>query len=451
MGNSKSSLLPPEPIKGNANAQEMRGVNSFPEANAMPLQYVSVPQPSDAVEPNHGTSDSQKDILYFTQPKYGSTPQENFNPPVLNSRKALNYKPTAWRAIAWVGLGLVSLLLLTILIFASLTVGIAGALVATTLACIPFAIIFLCISWVGKWDPEPFGLRVASFLWGGGISIALTFLITFLYGLIFTNPTSMFGLAAIQAPFVEEFAKGLGVLSIAFFLRKRFDGPVDGIVYMATIASGFAFTENVLYFSKSLIEGGIGGLTTTFFLRAVLSPFAHVIFSLPMGILAGIAIKRGYGAKGILGMWGIGYIPAVLLHGLWNGSSTLIAGELWFVFYGLIQIPIFLGAVFAVEWFRKNEAYSTYKRLTEYGWAGWFTPLEVESFATWDGRKNSVKWAKRHSLQSGDIMKNITKDVVVLSNVREKIIRGKSTPEILKHEEELLNRITSNKNFLLTL
>ena len=38
--------------------------------------------------------------------------------------------------------------------------------------------------------------------------------------------------------------------------RRFFDGPVDGIVYAATVASGFAFTENIQYFGLQVAEAG---------------------------------------------------------------------------------------------------------------------------------------------------------------------------------------------------
>ena len=62
--------------------------------------------------------------------------------------------------------------------------------------------------------------------------------------------------AVVQAPLVEETAKGIGVLLIFAFSRSHFDGPVDGLVYAATAAAGFAFTENILYFGAALAEGG---------------------------------------------------------------------------------------------------------------------------------------------------------------------------------------------------
>ena len=62
----------------------------------------------------------------------------------------------------------------------------------------------------------------------------------------------------MQAPIVEEFAKGLGVFIIFVIARRAFDGPIDGIVYGGLVGAGFAFTENIQYFAISFIEGGRG-------------------------------------------------------------------------------------------------------------------------------------------------------------------------------------------------
>ena len=103
----------------------------------------------------------------------------------------------------------------------------------------------------------------------------------------------------VQAPIVEEFGKGLGVLLIFATARRAFDGPVDGVVYGALVGAGFAFTENIQYFAISFIEGGVADVTTTFFVRGILSPFAHVMFTSRHRLRAGArrAPRRARGPR----------------------------------------------------------------------------------------------------------------------------------------------------------
>ena len=46
------------------------------------------------------------------------------------------------------------------------------------------------------------------------------------------------------APIIEESLKGLAVLLVFLLFRKEFDSILDGIVYAAITALGFAATEN---------------------------------------------------------------------------------------------------------------------------------------------------------------------------------------------------------------
>ncbi|BAS09146.1 conserved hypothetical protein [Arthrobacter sp. Hiyo4] len=89
------------------------------------------------------------------------------------------------------------------------------------------------------------------------MSIAVTLLVQPFFALTFQfSEVADFQtfMATVQAPIVEEFAKSLGLLMILLLARKHFDGPVDGIVFAFTIAGGFAFTENILYFGRAIAE-----------------------------------------------------------------------------------------------------------------------------------------------------------------------------------------------------
>ena len=55
--------------------------------------------------------------------------------------------------------------------------------------------------------------------------------------------------ACISAPFVEEAMKGLAVFGVFYFLRREFDGVVDGVIYATFAALGFAAVENIIYYA----------------------------------------------------------------------------------------------------------------------------------------------------------------------------------------------------------
>ncbi|MFX6803714.1 PrsW family glutamic-type intramembrane protease, partial [Acinetobacter baumannii] len=86
--------------------------------------------------------------------------------------------------------------------------------------------------------------------------------------------------------------------------------------------AGFAFTENIQYFAVSFIEGGTVQVVSVFFLRAVLSPFAHVMFTSLTGFAFGLAARRALRTGPAMRYALPGLVGAMLLHALWNGSAT---------------------------------------------------------------------------------------------------------------------------------
>ena len=163
----------------------------------------------------------------------------------------------------------------------------------------------------------------------------------------------------VQAPVVEEFAKSLGLLMLLLFAPKHFDGPVDGVVFAFTIAAGFAFTENILYFGRAIAESSDPGtdLAVVFFLRGVMSPFAHAIFTGTTGLIMGFAARRGHTGLSVLAFF-VGLVPAMLLHSGWNSM-----GQDFLAQYVLVQVPIFLLAVLVIVLLRVAERRLTRQRL----------------------------------------------------------------------------------------
>ena len=135
--------------------------------------------------------------------------------------------------------------------------GISGFVIGFIASLIPLGTVLLTVRFIDRWEPEPKPLLLFAFAWGAVVSIAVTMLIQPYFSLV-AGPAS--GLdyttfaVTVQAPVVEEFAKSLGLLVLLLFAPKHFNGPVDGVVFAFTIAAGFAFTENILYFGRAIAE-----------------------------------------------------------------------------------------------------------------------------------------------------------------------------------------------------
>lgn len=348
------------------------------------------------------------------------------------------------------GFIVVGIAVLAVLAYLLLALGPGLLLLSGFLALIPLVVVLLGVMWIDRWEPEPRGLLIFGFLWGAGMSVALALIVdigvqvaVYATG---TDPsvTDVLG-GVVQAPVVEETAKGLGVLLIFLVARRYFDGPVDGIVYAAVVAGGFAFTENILYFADSISYAGV--LSTdaalTFFVRGVMSPFAHAMFTAMTGLFIGLWGRRSV-AGGIGGFF-VGLLPAMLLHGIWNATALLgLVG--WFVVYLLIQVPLFAGAIVLVVQLRKREAKLTQERLAEYANAGWFSPSEVATLGSPAGRRYALTWAKANGM--GPLMKAYIRDATRLAFTRQRIVAGRDRIGAQRDEQELLGRVTASRQAL---
>ncbi|MCC3269128.1 PrsW family intramembrane metalloprotease [Arthrobacter gengyunqii] len=319
------------------------------------------------------------------------------------------------------------------------------------LALVPLGICLLGLRWVDRWEPEPRSALLFAFLWGAGISVGITLLAgpyvaRALYLLLPGFAPEFIG-PVLEAPIVEEIAKGLGVLILVFARRSHFDGPVDGVVYAGTVAAGFAFTENILYFGSALISsGGLGvELGFVFVLRGLFSPFAHVLFTSAIGLALGLAVRRGGKAR-IMGAFFLGLLAAIVGHMFWNGGTALVSGS-FFVFYFLLQVPLFALAVTGVVLLRRAEQRLTRQRLGEYAAAGWFTPQEVLMLSTRAGRHQALAWAGRFGARS--TMKTFIADATRLALTRQQIAAGRDLRANQAIERALLQDVTRTRSMML--
>jgi RsiW-degrading membrane proteinase PrsW (M82 family) len=199
-----------------------------------------------------------------------------------------------------------------------------------------------------RYDPEPAWALALAFTWGAlgacGFSAPINSVVSAVAG-------EAVG-AAVCAPLVEEFFKGLSLFGIFYFWRREFDGVIDGIIYATFAALGFAAVENVIYYARAGVGHGTVDLTSIFILRGVVTPWAHPLFTSMTGI--GFCLSRestGAWARWLYPL--LGYGAAVLLHGIWNGAAVLSAAmevplvllllPLWFLF-----VLGFLAMVFAL-------------------------------------------------------------------------------------------------------
>lgn len=434
--------------------------SSQPDPYAPPPAAASAPTPSSAQPRPSSHGVDQYAHSAYTAPRFGGAPGQvaasplaqptYYAPPAPPAPSpaaglpALPAPTSKGRSVSLWLFGLLALLLLGLIAYFGWTVGPVAGGIGLVLAIIPLAIVLVGVKMIDRWDPEPKGLIVFAVAWGAIAAVGLTLLVDHGLTFLFGQPSDAAS-AVVQAPIVEEFWKGFGVFLIFLVARRAFDGPVDGVVYGALVGAGFAFTENIQYFAISLIEGGGAELSTTFIVRAVLSPFAHAMFTALTGYAIGLAARRHAPAGTALAAGLLGMLGAILLHGFWNGSAMFAD---FFALYITLQVPLFVGFILAIIALKREEARLTFQRLGEYSAAGWFTPEEVAMLATREGRRTALAWAAQLRGDRRGLMKDFIRDATALAAVRQRALTGRD-PLATSDERALLTRTRATRAELL--
>lgn len=349
--------------------------------------------------------------------------------------------------LAVLGYSLLSLIALAVGVYLLSFLGGGALIVAGILAVVPLIIVLIGIRWIDRWEPEPRGALVFAFLWGAAASVAIALI--FDLGLQIIAAVvgvgdgfwSLFLSLVVQAPIVEEVGKGFGLLLLFWVIRRQFDGPVDGVVYGAMIAVGFAFTENVQYFGIALAESQVpGDVGEIFVMRGLMSPFAHVMFTACTGLVMGFASRRA-SAGGMVGWWLLGLVPAIALHAFWNGSALFVTN--FYAYYFTVQVPLFIIGFVIVFFLRSQERQLTRRHLQEYADAGWFTEQEVAMLSTGQGRRAAAAWARSHGI--GDAFDDFARSATRLAFARYRIVRGRDLASASYEEGEMLERVTASR------
>lgn len=196
---------------------------------------------------------------------------------------------------------------------------------------VPMFLFAAFVNWLDRYEKEPKLLLGAAFLWGvviagGGAYILNTVVGISVYTLTGSVSAADFSTTSIAAPIIEEALKGLAVFVVFLMFRNEFDSVLDGIVYGAIVAMGFAAIENVLYIYRNGFQGGgWEGFWTLVFIRVVLVGWMHPFFTAFTGIgLALARISRNMLVKIIAVP--AGYVVAVLTHAFHNTFSSVIGG-----------------------------------------------------------------------------------------------------------------------------
>jgi len=220
----------------------------------------------------------------------------------------------------------------------------------TLLAVAPVMVIILYIYFQDKYEKEPVGLLLLSFIFGAIISILIVSVLYLFTGHFIPlidefSIWQQFIQAFVVVALSEEFSKYIIVKYFAQ-TRKAFNEPYDGIIYAVMVSMGFACTENIMY----VLEGGY----ETAILRAFTAVPAHATFGILMGYFMGKAKFSNNRFK--LNMAGL--LLAVLFHGAYD----------FFLFIRFIPgisigafISLIIGVILSKKAIRNHQENSNFK------------------------------------------------------------------------------------------
>ena len=363
-----------------------------------------------------------------------------------------------WWHRAWVRYGALSTLLaisgLVILALVREETGTEGFLVGLGLAVLPVPLLIAAFRWLDRVEPGPWRNLLFCFAWGACaaalIAIVANSFATRWIATATADPSSADTLGAtVIAPVVEESAKAAAVLLVFLFRRRDFTGIVDGVVIAGVTATGFAFTESVLYlgtaFGTDQLTGGRGIASVTaatFFVRIIMSPFAHPLFTVLTGIGFGIAaLSAGRRALRRVAFPLGGLLLAMGMHAMWNGSSAF--GEYgFFAVYAAIMVPIFGLLTWLVIWTRQRELKTVRTELPAYAVAGWLTPAEPYALGSMRARRIARQYARRHAGRTAAReVARYEAYATSLAFLRHRARRGSPGADFAVRERELLGEL----------
>ncbi len=191
---------------------------------------------------------------------------------------------------------------------------------------VPAIAILVLTHFINRYDPKPWFLRIATFLWGACIAVPIaffteTYIETVVPDALAQGANNVLHIAflALNPSIVEESSKGLGLLLLLIVRRNTFVTVVDGIVYGVLVGAGFALVENYWYFANH----PEGSLATLILGRVFLGWLLHSTFTACIGVTLGyLRYKRGRWRQ--FGLLLTGFLLAVGLHSLFDFVVLLL-------------------------------------------------------------------------------------------------------------------------------
>ncbi len=319
-----------------------------------------------------------------------------------------------------------------------------GAGLSIFYAMIPLPFLWFCFWWLDRYEPEPLRYKLAAFVWGGVVAVAIALALEVWAQNAFDLSDK--AAASFAAPLAEEPAKCLFLLLTFVRSRRVIDGVLDGLIYAGIVGIGFAFVENIGYYASSYLGSpdialaGSEGATTTFVVRGVFSPFAHPLFTAAFGIAIGLAVGRRSKIVRVL-ICTVGLALSIALHGLWNGSLSYgPSNGLGFVlaYFAMAALLVVLATIAIIV--RVRQVRVLERSLSYVADRGWIHPAEIPYLSRFGYRKAARRYARgNHGKQAAKVVTRYQRLATEMAFLHDSLMSGHTRPQGVERTYALLD------------
>lgn len=325
--------------------------------------------------------------------------------------------------------------------------GLGGAGLSFLYALIPVPVLLGVYLWLDAYEPEPRRYLAATFVWGAVAAVLIALAVQLPVQQIW-DPSLQVS-ATYIAPMSEEPAKGL-VLVLTLLRRRRvIDGMVDGFVYAGVAGLGFAFTENVLYYTTAYATAdeidmpGALGATGTFFARGLMTPFLHPVFTSCFGVGFAMAVlARRRLAKVVLPL--VGIAAGMTVHGGWNAAASS-QEPLWLLLAYAGVLAVLGGLITWALIARRNEGRMLWSALADMARRrGWLHVDEVPYLARLGLRTRARTYARRVAGEgSADAVRTYQRLATSVAFLYDGVMRGRPRYRAVERVDAMRDAMTS--------
>ena len=319
-----------------------------------------------------------------------------------------------------------------------------GAGLSIFYAMIPLPFLWLVYWWLDRYEPEPRRYKFAAFVWGGVVAVAIALALEVWAQNVWDLSDE--ATATFAAPLAEEPAKCLFLLLTFVRSRRVIDGVLDGLIYAGIVGIGFAFVENIGYYASSYLGSpeieiaGSQGVTTTFVVRGIFSPFAHPLFTAAFGIAIGLAVSRRSKVLRVL-IGAVGLAASIGLHGLWNGSLSYgpdNGAGFVLAYLALGALLVAIGVVAIVV--RVRQVRVLERSLSYVADRGWIHPAEIPYLSRFGYRKVARRYARgNHGKEAGRVVKHYQQLATEMAFLHDSLMSGRTRPKGVERTYALLD------------